>query len=241
MSRRTQHRRPTSRERGASIFIVVLVITVLTAVGIFAARSASQVNVASGHARQAMQALYFAEMGTELGIGEVNRAPSTAVDKAFNSKDYLTRACRVNKGLKLPCYRYMSTGDEGVVEAIRADMGDGALNLADPQTDTTPGSFGPALLEADSTSGSGTMNQGRSGEFIVELTDVFPQGTLAGNDVNNEHMQVMLGTVTGFGQVRTNPEAVATDAIEEWCGTEISARTATIMAVRGYVKLLVPR
>ncbi|MGE3670104.1 MAG: PilX N-terminal domain-containing pilus assembly protein, partial [Polyangiaceae bacterium] len=83
ISRLPTSRRPASRrradERGAALFIVVLVITLLTAIGIFAARSASLVDVASGYDRQAIQTEYIAEYGirgatTRLANGEGSAA-----------------------------------------------------------------------------------------------------------------------------------------------------------------------
>ena len=65
-------RRPA--ERGAALFVVVMVITLLTAVGIFAARSTSLVDAATGYGRQASQTIALADYGaklvaTELGEG----------------------------------------------------------------------------------------------------------------------------------------------------------------------------
>jgi hypothetical protein len=65
------------RERGAAIFIVVLLITMLLGIGLFAARSASLSTSASGHARQMTQAQYLAEYGilmskVRMDSGELN-------------------------------------------------------------------------------------------------------------------------------------------------------------------------
>jgi hypothetical protein len=65
------------RERGAAIFVVVLLITMLFGIGLFAARSASLSTAASGHERQMTQAQYLAEYGilmskTRMDRGELN-------------------------------------------------------------------------------------------------------------------------------------------------------------------------
>ena len=59
-------------QRGAAVFIVVMVITLLTAVGMFAARSASLVDVASGYGRNAMQTQYVSEYGAILTSHELS-------------------------------------------------------------------------------------------------------------------------------------------------------------------------
>lgn len=65
------------QERGAAIFIVVLLITMLFGIGLFAAQSASLSTSASGHARQMTQAQYLAEYGilmskVRMDSGELN-------------------------------------------------------------------------------------------------------------------------------------------------------------------------
>jgi hypothetical protein len=70
------HRPFSSRreQRGATVFVVVLAITLLTAVGLFAAHSATMVDEAAGYVRMARQTQQLAEYGTlavtaELGSG----------------------------------------------------------------------------------------------------------------------------------------------------------------------------
>jgi hypothetical protein len=52
-----------ARRRGAAVFIVVLVLAMLTAIGIFAASAASLSTTSAGHARVATQAHYLGELG----------------------------------------------------------------------------------------------------------------------------------------------------------------------------------
>lgn len=58
--------RSRSGERGAALFIVVLVTVLLSAIGIFAVRVSSLVQVASGYNRRATSAYYLAELGTNV-------------------------------------------------------------------------------------------------------------------------------------------------------------------------------
>ena len=78
--------RRRSEERGAALFVVVLVLTLLTAVGLFAAQSATLVDQASGYSRQASQTSYLAEYGTllattELGSGAASAAKLSSISQ----------------------------------------------------------------------------------------------------------------------------------------------------------------
>src|SRR5690606_38428134 len=57
-------------QRGNALFVVVMVITLLTAVGLFAMRSASLSNLAAGYNRQGTQTLYLSEFGTRSAAAE---------------------------------------------------------------------------------------------------------------------------------------------------------------------------
>jgi hypothetical protein len=63
--------RRRSRERGAAVFIVVLVITMLTAIGLFAAHAATLSTIASGHERRMTQTHYLTEYAMQLAIAEI--------------------------------------------------------------------------------------------------------------------------------------------------------------------------
>jgi len=49
------------RERGAAVFLVVMVLTIVAAIGVFSMRSASLVDLATGYSRQSIQATAVAE------------------------------------------------------------------------------------------------------------------------------------------------------------------------------------
>ncbi len=240
LSRRRPIRTAHARERGASIFIVVLVITMLTAVGMFAARNASQVNIAAGHARQGMQALYLAEMAVELGISHIDGpVAGKFVELTMSSQDKLTGACTVNLGVsELACYRLT---DEDVLDQVQKDLSDSTATLLDPQTTSNPGSFGPALQTDENTGSAQAMNQGREGLFVVEMTDPFRLQPTEGYNVDDPAFTPVRLNLTGRGQIRTTPNTAIAPG-NEWCGNDVSARTATLMEVRSYVFFpLVPK
>lgn len=66
--RRAQRR---SAERGAAVFVVVLVITLLSALGLFAVRSAVAANASAGNTRQMTQVHYVTEYAVHLAAGEL--------------------------------------------------------------------------------------------------------------------------------------------------------------------------
>ena len=135
------HRRS---ERGASVFIVLLVITLLTAIGIFSARSASLVDQAAGYDRQLVQTQYLTEfagraVSAELGDG----AGKTYLDKVQQGTD----TCETNQnvlplapGTPIPCYKlYISE----IADRVNAKTG---TTLIENQTVVVSGgSLGPKL------------------------------------------------------------------------------------------------
>ena len=63
-------RRPRSSERGAALFIVVLVMVLLSAIGIFAVRVSTLVQVASGYSRRQTSAAYVGELATDVLLAD---------------------------------------------------------------------------------------------------------------------------------------------------------------------------
>ena len=51
--------RARASERGAAVFVVVLVLTLLSALGLFAVRSATSTNLSAGYSRQMTQTHYM--------------------------------------------------------------------------------------------------------------------------------------------------------------------------------------
>ena len=58
-------------EDGAALFVVVLVVTLLTAIGAFAMHATSLAQLSSGYSRRAAAALYLAEMATNLQVAAI--------------------------------------------------------------------------------------------------------------------------------------------------------------------------
>src|SRR5690606_29611642 len=159
-------RRPPMRRRapGAAVFVVVMAITLLTAVGLFAAHSATLVDQASGHARLARQTVSLAEYGTLAAAAELGSGAADAYVAELSAR---TEQCRANVGRLTenpPCYKLFLDQLDGRTRALA----DAAL-LEPKGSDGTPGSLG--------------TSDALVGDFVVELTDPGPTGRpVAGTD-----------------------------------------------------------
>ncbi|MCU0690411.1 MAG: hypothetical protein MUF54_03330 [Polyangiaceae bacterium] len=173
-------------QRGAAIFVVMLVLTVLAGVGMFAAHAAGLNQRLSGYARQATQSEYVADYGTIAAIDELS---------AGTANDYMQlvlageESCRANQYItsappNLPCYRITKTD---ITKRMASEP-----NAAEAMFDPSGGSLSAAALPVGA-------------DFAVELTDPGPAGRpVAGMDQSGvgprfRYMQV---TFSGVGQVR---------------------------------------
>jgi len=88
-------RRRDSEERGAALFLVVLVVTLLTAIGVFAAHATSMAQAASGYSRRSAMSSHLAEFSLN----------SVALDMANEPQKYDqglkggVGECSVNRGV----------------------------------------------------------------------------------------------------------------------------------------------
>jgi hypothetical protein len=191
LGRRIARRRD---ERGAAIFVVVMVLTMLTGVGVFAMRAASLAESASGYDRQNTQNHYVGEYGLYGAVAELS-SPRRNIyyDRLKTGKE----KCLATKGLPpsstgiVPCAP-IETGE--VQAAVMSNFS--GRPLFEPATMTsagkvTPGSLGPGGLD---------------GDFRVEMSDPGPVGLpVAGAQQNVQsgtvwrYQQV---TLTSVGQVR---------------------------------------
>ncbi len=237
MARRlfTQERR--ARERGAAVFVVVLAITLLTAVGVFALRSASLVDQAAGYDRQSSQTMYLSEYAGRAVAAEVgDGAARTYIDKVATGTD----TCHVNKLLDpnaldpnityLPCYK-LFLNEIG----NRVDAHFSGNKLLSDQSTGTAGSLGPKL---DLTGAIQPME----GVFVVEMTDPAestptPGSAVGSNNPANTFRDVQL-TFTAFAQVR--PFDATPD--DPWCASNSLSTSASVTSLRAHVTLRnVPR
>ena len=180
--------RARRRARGAAVFIVVLMITALMGVGMFAARSASLSTMASGYNRQALQTHYMAEYAMMLTAAELSAGNAQVYrDLAVNPLIPAGQKCAAG-GPPVPCVRVCKSD----IDARMASSGQGSL-----------GTF---------SLGASTIH----GDFCVELTGWAPDTrvvpgmtqTFRYYDVTATALGQVQGVVTGGGAVAPSVEAV---------------------------------
>jgi hypothetical protein len=161
--RKSRRRGP---ERGAALFMVVLVITLLLGIGMFAARTAHLATTASGGARQAMQAHYVAEYALLFAESKLSNGGAQSYLKAMsNPVDVCFGQVAGTPGRS--CYKVLYQDVQSELQNA------GAWNICDPPGGAAiPGSLGPM----DPPTGLYSVC-----DFSVELTDKSDGFTPSGN------------------------------------------------------------
>jgi hypothetical protein len=205
--RRLQAWRGRRRRRGATIFLVTLVMTLLAAMGLFAARATSLAGRASGYLRQGEQSHYLTQHAMILALNEIDRGATVYgkrnANSLVNNQTCTTTAAYPNT--KLPCVKFSTdwTKEDSFQAAVkRAQQADGKPLVKpvelpptlDPDpAKNTPGSLGPWLLLPS---------------MYVEMTDFSeldrpPPGTaVSGNGSQFKYRQA---TLVGLSQIGPYP------------------------------------
>jgi hypothetical protein len=203
-------------ERGAAVFIVVMVLTLLTAVGLFAVRSASLADLAAGYDREGAQASLIAEYAITASAAYLANDPSTVLLGYKASIDNSPQPCQANA---MP----------GTFPSPAPRPGCYRLGLAELQTSFGKKSsetvFAPPNLAggAPGSTSSLNANETTNATFVVEVTDVAKTGVPAAGDDAKVSMAVM--TLTAISQVR--PAAA--------CATSVSSPSAGQQVMRAMV------
>ena len=216
-------------ERGAALFVVVMVITLLTAVGLFAARSTSLVDAATGYGRQAAQTIALADYGAKLVASELGqgRAP-----RVFQLMDLRNQYCPTYGTSTLlpaqPCYAYdYSQLEARVVE--NTGLAGTSFNIVEFQT-ANAGSLGGPLVDPSAPSGI-------DGVFIVELFDPFEISNIRGESASKPSGREV--TINSTAQVRPFSQASQPNQTNtQWCRNDPTSTAASLLSVRSQV--LVP-
>jgi len=214
-----------SGQRGAAVFIVVMVLTLLTAIGIFAIHSASLVTVASGHVRQGAQTMHFGEYAVRTAIAELGDPTKTSyyVKRAEGSPEQ----CMVNRRLSAAsaaaasCYP-LQTPD--IARSIQNNYASATVLV--PQTADTDGSLGPRFTAA------GDPTSALEGVFSVEIHDSYRGQPVAGMKAGDASISSRTVTLTGYAQIRMVGPGGA-----PFCPAANLAQSASMQAVRAFVTL----
>jgi hypothetical protein len=163
-----------SRERGATLFVVVLAITLLTGVGLYSLHSSALVARASGNQREARQTAYLAELGTLAMLSDTSQDPALYVTRARDAR----YPCKNNVG-----YETATAIPPSCFKKSSADY-------------TIP--TGAALMSADSFGAYSDI----AGRFHTELTDVGPGAwAIAGQQMSQDGFQFYQGKLTTIAQI----------------------------------------
>ncbi|HEX4335101.1 MAG TPA: PilX N-terminal domain-containing pilus assembly protein [Polyangiaceae bacterium] len=206
--------KPRADERGAALFVVVLVVTLLTAIGVFAMHATSLAQLSSGYSRRAGTAFYLAELAANLRL-------ATIADDVNGYTQNVTAGtnCLASKALN-PLVA-TNSADWCIVmtrdDAVRLAQKDYPGLAADPE-----GFFG-ALNRPDSP-----LDQAIAASIRVESTDHRPPNkALAGQQLGGP-ARVTLDTLTVNASL--SPNALP--------GSECTAtvtRASETQWLRGYV------
>jgi hypothetical protein len=209
-----------SGERGAALFIVVLVTVLLGAIGVFAVQTASLVERAAGFSRKGAEAAYLSELGLR----------SVAADMAGKEKQYSdiiaagAERCWTSQdlapllppGVKPSCRVRR-------VEEIQAEL-DPSLGLS-AFMGTDPAGFIGAIARPG-------QELGMAGVYWVELVDLGPAPNLkAGTDLSEDKFSHKQVTVTAIGQVQPVIGGVGT------CSDAVVQGSA-VQAVRAHITFM---
>jgi hypothetical protein len=185
--------RKLQAQRGAAVFIVVMVLTLLTAVGIFAVRSASMADVAAGYDREGAQATLVAQYGIV----------STAAYMATGVADTIVRTMHMPPGssYKQPtcesnAYPIPAPSPPGNPECYRIYQTEIQNSFTASSNETV---FAPANLAGSITGSTSSLNANEitDATFIVELTDASTSAVpMPGGGVGTELV------LTSIAQVR---------------------------------------
>lgn len=153
-------------ERGATLFVVVLAITMLTGIGLYTVHSAALLARASGNQRQAEQTEYLAQMGVLAGLSVISTAPQSYIPQALSGTD----DCRNNLGIDTTIYKSPSC----------LELSSDGNTLLTGHTLFSTDTFGTAI---DPKTSAPALN----GRFHTEVTDVFMAYPVTGMDVVNRN------------------------------------------------------
>ncbi|MBI5537203.1 MAG: pilus assembly PilX N-terminal domain-containing protein [Deltaproteobacteria bacterium] len=214
-------------ERGSAIFIVLLVLTVLTGIGVFATQSAGLNQRTSGYSRQATQTGFVADYAALAAIDEITTGtggPKPYLDQMLAAKE--------------PCVsnQYIDAASVGVVACYR-------LYASELQNRLQQSGNNAALFDVDGGSlGPGPQYDlakkqpgNATADFVVELTDPGAAGPVTGTDqggtgVTGKYVQIV---VTGIAQVRPRSTSNQCTTAED----QYAAQSAGTKTTRAIVKV----
>ena len=205
-------------ERGAALFVVVLVVTLLTAVGVFAMHATSLAQLTSGYSRRAATTFYLGELAMNLRVATIGDDTSTYLQlKQAGTNCYASVQLNPLLMANAPDFCVVMTRDY----AAQLATNDNTSLASDPE-----GFFG-ALNRPDSP-----LDQAVGASIRVESTDHRQAGKIPGFDLSST-TQIMEDTLTVSASL--SPATVAGSE----CTTAVT-RSSEKQWLRGYVDYVQP-
>lgn len=214
-------------QRGLTVYVVVLVIAMLSAVGVYASRSASLALAQGGYTRQATQTHYFAEYAIDATltavssdvpgyIDEIETFDQAEIAAYTGTGDDAWQQCQTPTVGNRRCYKF---GKQSLATRF------GVADLLTPSGATapgqlaTPGSLGRSHIE---------------GNFIVEATDLAQvMAPIAGERSGGAPVTYYSVTFSAIASV--GPPVSAVSAEEQLRTTVSSIEAARVQATLGPV------
>jgi len=187
-----------------TVFVVLLILAMLGAIGVFAARSAQLGVSNSGRYRQMVQTHYVASGGMQGAIAEFGRDPHGYLVKMRNSPsvDVLTVS---GSDTLYPCEDIPFNGVAGFTPASTSCLRIG-VQAIDASTQTAISNPSFRIFEPTTAGNPGTLGFGNAtGNFSVEFTDERPTNpppagmAMAGN--GGSTMKFRTVTARAVGQI----------------------------------------
>jgi hypothetical protein len=193
-------------QRGAAVFIVVMVLTLLTAVGIFAVRSASMADVAAGFDREGAQAGLVAEYGvtaTAAYLSTGNAIPQIHA-LAKPPQGFIPPTCESN--VLLPGAPTPSPPPQQTAGCLRLD--DQAhlapiFSASSSETLFAPANNAPTAQYPNypTSTSSLNVNEATDAKLVAEVTEAYPTGLpVPGFQIKDRELYFL--AVTAIAQVR---------------------------------------
>jgi hypothetical protein len=217
--------RKRAGQRGASVLIVFLVLTMLTGIGMYAARSSTLSMSVSGSLKQRAQTRHLTEYAITSALSALSRDPSRYVNQmpkympvAGDTK--CLGSANVPNATCFP-FSYEELNTEATVPLI----------LPADVANEIPGGLGSSKVEAD---------------FNIDMTDLQPAAPPVPGEALNDDSSVKVGylsvTLTATGQLRPKPpnlagfqQTIASSASVQMWRAHVVVGPMTNPAPRAYV------
>jgi hypothetical protein len=210
-----------AKERGTTVFVVVLVLTLLTGIGLFAARMTTSVDTATGYARQAVQAqglsLYAGQLAANVLLSQAGIIKNSMEQAAGSGSGAI---CPSNRGVTNAYCAYRSH-----VELADLTTQSGQSLLVNPNVDA-PGSLGPKRISADVNGVEATMQI----EFLDVARAIPKSGASMGSNTSTTETPYEFG-LNAWAQIRAATNVPSAN----WCLSDGASTSANVQAARLYI------